>query len=199
MRKAWAAGATDGLPSSPLSPLLPAGTNLLVSRIPAVSPYPAVSPIPVLSPNLPCPLSRSCPPSLLSRAPGAGPARSGAPCGRAVPWRAAALRPRGGGGAAVLTAAAAPGAAPGSRLAAPGLPRFPPRYGLHGEAAGREGAAGRHGAADSADRGEPEPALPHGERRRPAGRPGRGGRRERAEGARRNRGTRGAGRGGFEA
>lgn len=74
----------------------------------------------------------------------------------------------------MLTAAAAPGAAPGSGLAAPVL-RSQLRYGLHGEAAGRQGAAGRHGAADSADRGEPEPALAHGER----GRPGRGGRRER--------------------
>lgn len=102
---------------------------------------------------------------------------------------AAALRPRGGGGgAAVLTAAAAPGAAPGSGLAAPVL-RSQLRYGLHGEAAGRQGAAGRHGAADSADRGEPEPALAHGER----GRPGRGGRRERPG---RGQGMEGAGNGG---
>lgn len=35
-------------------------------------------------------------------------------------------------------------------------------HGLHGEASGREGAAGRHGAADSGDRGQPEPAFPYG-------------------------------------
>lgn len=38
------------------------------------------------------------------------------------------------------------------------------RDGFHGEAAGRQGAAGRHGAADSGRRGEPESAVAHGAR-----------------------------------
>lgn len=77
-------------------------------------------------------------------------------------------------GRRVLTAAAA--AEPGGRRdSAPLVPAPGPepgggrasRDGLYGEAACREGAARRHGAADSSHRGEPEPAVPHGAR--PAG------------------------------
>lgn len=80
-----------------------------------------------------------------------------------------------------MTAAAAAAAAePGGRESAPAVPAPGPeaaadrrsRDGLHGEAAGRQGAAGRHRAADSSHRGEPEPAVPHGAR--PARRPGPG-------------------------
>lgn len=104
------------------------------------------------------------------------------PSGRhGAPWRAggrgagraAALRPGGaarGGAALPLTAAVAPGAGRGGAGRRRRAPVAPPRYGFHGETAGRQGAAGRHGAADSADRSEPEPALAHGE----GGGPGRG-------------------------
>lgn len=54
----------------------------------------------------------------------------------------------------------------GGQQARRASPAAPPRHGLHGEAAGRKSAAGRHGAAERGDRGKPEPAVAHGERGR---------------------------------
>lgn len=84
-----------------------------------------------------------------------------------------ALGPRGRrqrAGRCALTAAAGRG---GWRGSAPPVPApaseaaaaaATARDGLHGEAASRQGAAGRHGAADSGRRGEPESAVAHGAR-----------------------------------
>lgn len=124
-------------------------------------------------------------------APSACRGRSAMAACRGRPWRLplAAGRPQGGRAAALRPGGAARSCRVDSAGSWPGrgagwrrrrrwwwrrrrVPRCPPRHGFHGEAAGRQGAAGRHGAADSADRGEPEPALPHGERR-PAGPRGR--------------------------
>lgn len=90
----------------------------------------------------------------------------------------------GGGGAGPAAGVGACGSCPWSRGG--GGPAS--RDGLHGETAGRQGAPGRHGAADSSDRGEPEPSVPHGAR--PAGR---------ADGAGRPGAARGCGRPGREA
>lgn len=84
----------------------------------------------------------------------------------------------GGGGAGRAAGVGASGSCPWCR----GGGGRASRDGLHGEAAGRQGAAGRHGAADSSHRGEPEPAVPHGAR--PAGWAGGAGRPRAARGFR---------------